>query len=173
MPRRVVVTGMGTVNPLGKNVKDFWQAVRAGENGITPLTRFDAADFSAKIAGQVHDWAPEKILEGREARRMDRFIQFAVVSAVEAMADVVGQTRRLVISSAVAPGVVRIVFRDNGPGVADDLFDGVFEPFYTTKPQGMGMGLAISRSIIESHGGRVGCENHTEGGAVFWFTLPT
>jgi PAS domain S-box-containing protein len=95
------------------------------------------------------------------------------LNAVEAMADVVGQTRRLVISSAVAPGVVRVVFRDNGPGVADDLFDGVFEPFYTTKPQGMGMGLAISRSIIESHGGRVGCENHPEGGAVFWFTLPT
>jgi 3-oxoacyl-[acyl-carrier-protein] synthase II len=87
MTRRVVVTGLGTVNPLGKNVNDFWRAVRAGENGITTLDRFDTKDFSAKIAGQVHDFAPEKTLESREARRMDRFTQFAVIASIEAMAD--------------------------------------------------------------------------------------
>jgi len=86
MTRRVVVTGMGTVNPLGKNVGDFWRAIRAGENGIGVLDRFDTTDFSAKIAGQVNDFVPEKILESKEARRMDRFTQFAMIASMEAMA---------------------------------------------------------------------------------------
>jgi 3-oxoacyl-[acyl-carrier-protein] synthase II len=85
MSRRVVVTGMGTVNPLGQNVKDFWRAVRAGENGIGVLDRFDTTDFSAKIAGQVRDFVPEKVLESKEARRMDRFTQFAMIASMEAM----------------------------------------------------------------------------------------
>jgi 3-oxoacyl-[acyl-carrier-protein] synthase II len=86
MTRRVVVTGMGTVNPLGKNVGDFWRAVKAGENGIGVLDRFDITDFSAKIAGQVNDFVPEKVLESKEARRMDRFTQFAMIASMEAMA---------------------------------------------------------------------------------------
>jgi 3-oxoacyl-[acyl-carrier-protein] synthase II len=86
MTRRVVVTGMGTVNPLGKNVGEFWRAVRAGENGIGVLDRFDTTDFSAKIAGQVNDFVPEKVLEPKEARRMDRFTQFAMIASMEAMA---------------------------------------------------------------------------------------
>jgi len=87
MRRRVVVTGMGTVNPLGKNVNEFWSAVRAGENGIGVLDRFDTTDFSAKIGGQIRDFVPEKTLESKEARRMDRFTQFAMIAAMEAMAD--------------------------------------------------------------------------------------
>jgi 3-oxoacyl-[acyl-carrier-protein] synthase II len=86
MTRQVVVTGMGTINPLGKNVGDFWRAIRAGENGIGVLDRFDTTDFSAKIAGQVNDFVPEKLLESKEARRMDRFTQFAMIAAKEAMA---------------------------------------------------------------------------------------
>jgi 3-oxoacyl-[acyl-carrier-protein] synthase II len=87
MGRRVVVTGMGTVNPLGKNVKEFWQGIRAGENGISVLDRFDSTDFSSKVVGQVNNFAPEKILESKEARRMDRFTQFAMIASIEAMAD--------------------------------------------------------------------------------------
>ena len=87
MKRRVVVTGMGTVNPLGNNVKDFWKAIQAGENGIGKLTRFESNGYTSKVAGEVKDFVPEKILEGKEARRMDRFTQFAMVSSVEAVAD--------------------------------------------------------------------------------------
>jgi 3-oxoacyl-[acyl-carrier-protein] synthase II len=87
MKRRVVVTGMGTVNPLGNNVKDFWKAIQAGENGIGKLTRFESDGYTSKVAGEVKDFFPEKILEGKEARRMDRFTQFAMVSSLEAMAD--------------------------------------------------------------------------------------
>jgi len=95
MERRIVVTGMGTVNPLGNNVADFWKAICAGENGVGKLTRFDTEGYSSKIAGEVKDFVPEKILEGKEARRMDRFTQFAMVSALEAMKSAgleVGQT---------------------------------------------------------------------------------
>ncbi len=86
MTRRVVVTGMGTINPLGKNVEEFWRAIKAGENGIGVLDRFDTTDFTAKIAGQVEDFVPESILGTKEARRMDRFTQFAMIASVEAMA---------------------------------------------------------------------------------------
>ena len=91
MTRRVVVTGMGTVNPLGNNVKDFWSAIRAGENGIGALDRFDTKDFSAKIAGQVKGFAPEKVLETKEARRMDPFVQYGYAAATQAIKDSIGQ----------------------------------------------------------------------------------
>jgi 3-oxoacyl-[acyl-carrier-protein] synthase II len=87
MARRVVVTGMGTVNPLGNCVTDYWKAIKNGENGIGKLTRFDTNGFSSKVAGQVKDFAPEKTLDVKEARRMDRFTQYAVVSALEAVGD--------------------------------------------------------------------------------------
>ena len=86
MARRVVVTGLGTVNPLGNNVKDFWRAIKAGENGIEVLDRFETKNFDTRIAGQVKDFAADKILETKEARRMDRFTQYAMVSSIEAMA---------------------------------------------------------------------------------------
>jgi len=87
MKRRVVVTGMGTVNPLGNNVNEFWKNIRAGENGIGKLTRFEANGYTSKVAGEVKDFVPEKLLEAKEARRMDRFTQFAMVSSLEAMQD--------------------------------------------------------------------------------------
>lgn len=86
MTRRVVVTGMGTINPLGTNVNEFWTGIREARNGICRLDRFDTTDFSAKIAGQIQNYAPEKILETKEARRMDRFTQFAMIASMEAMA---------------------------------------------------------------------------------------
>jgi 3-oxoacyl-[acyl-carrier-protein] synthase II len=87
MSRRIVITGMGTVNPLGNNVKDYWRAIQNAENGIDKMTRFDSTNYSCKVAGQVKDFSPEKFLEGKEARRMDRFTQYAMVAALEAMAD--------------------------------------------------------------------------------------
>ena len=87
MARRVVVTGMGTVNPLGNSVKEFWKAAKDGENGIGKLSRFDTTLYSAKISGEVKGFAPDKILGARDARRMDRFTQFAMAAAIEAMAD--------------------------------------------------------------------------------------
>ena len=69
-------------------------------------------------------------------------------------------------------GLIRMAVGDRGPGLATDDPERVFEPFYTTKREGLGMGLSICRSIIRAHGGNLWAENNREGGATFCFTLP-
>lgn len=85
--RRVVVTGMGAVTPLGNTREEFWKRTLAGESGVGPITAFDASDFITRIAGEVKDWKPEELIGRKEARRMDRFTQFAFVAAREAIED--------------------------------------------------------------------------------------
>lgn len=87
MTRRVVITGLGTVNPLAQNVKDYWQGLLAGRSGIAPLTAFDTSAFKVHFGGEVKQWAPEKFIEAKAARRLDRFAQFALASAIEAVRD--------------------------------------------------------------------------------------
>lgn len=85
--RRVVITGMGTVNPLGHSVSESWQAVRAGRCGIGPITRYDTAGRKVTLAAEVRDFEPEGWMEKKDAKRMGRYAQLAMASAVEAMAD--------------------------------------------------------------------------------------
>lgn len=85
--RRVVVTGIGAVTPLGNNAVDFWDAIRAGRCGIGPITHFDASNFKASLAAEVRDFHPEQIIDKKELRHMDRFTQFAVAAAYEAVRD--------------------------------------------------------------------------------------
>ena len=87
MSRRVVITGLGTVNPLGTDTAAFWQRAKAGESGIGPITRFDASEFGARIAGEIPDFSDRDVLESREARRMDIFSRYAIVAAVQALDD--------------------------------------------------------------------------------------
>lgn len=83
--RRVVITGMGTVNPLGNSVEESWKNVKAGACGIGRITQFDTTDFSVKLAGEVKDLDVEEILGKKEAKRMDRFTQLSMVAAKEAV----------------------------------------------------------------------------------------
>ena len=71
--RRVVITGLGTVNPLGNNVADSWAAARAGKCGIGPITQFDTTDFKCKLAGEVKDFDPATVVDKKEVRKMARF----------------------------------------------------------------------------------------------------
>ena len=83
--RRVVITGMGTVNPLGNSVEESWKNVKAGACGIGRITQFDTTDFSVKLAGEVKDLDVEEILGKKETKRMDRFTQLSMVAAKEAV----------------------------------------------------------------------------------------
>ena len=85
--RRVVITGMGTVNPIGNSVAESWQAVKDGKCGIGPITRYDCSDMRVKLAGEVKNLDIDSVLGKREAKKMDRFTQFALIAAQQAMDD--------------------------------------------------------------------------------------
>jgi len=81
LSRRVVVTGVGLVSPVGIGTEDTWQAVRGGNSGIGPITAFDASQFACRIAGEVKDFDPHKYIEKKEVKKMGRFIQFAIAAS--------------------------------------------------------------------------------------------
>src|ERR1700680_2554463 len=87
MTRRVVITGMGTGNPLATDVPSFWQGLLAGRSGIGKLEQFDTSAFKVRFGGEVKNWSPERYLDSKTARRLDRYAQFAVVAAIEAVKD--------------------------------------------------------------------------------------
>jgi len=87
LPRRVVVTGVGLVTPLGIGTEVSWESIRAGKTGIGPITQFDAAAFSCRIAGEVKGFNPGDYIEKKEIKKMGRFIQFAVAAADFALKD--------------------------------------------------------------------------------------
>lgn len=87
MTRRVVVTGLGMVTPLGHTVAETWDSIKAGKSGIGRITRFDPTNYLVKIAAEVKNWDPAKFMPAKEVRRRDRYQHFALASAQEAMRD--------------------------------------------------------------------------------------
>ena len=87
MSRRVVITGMGAITPIGLNVDDFFRSVKEGKHGFGPITRFDAADYKCHVAAQVKDFDAKEFMDARAARRMEPFSQYGMAAAKEAIAD--------------------------------------------------------------------------------------
>jgi 3-oxoacyl-[acyl-carrier-protein] synthase II len=85
--KRVVVTGMGIVSPVGNSLPDFWQSIKNGTSGAGPITRFDTSEFTTRYAAEVKDFDPKARIDKREARKMDRFAQYSVYAACEAWED--------------------------------------------------------------------------------------
>ena len=85
--RRVVVTGLGVVSPVGTGVPEAWSTILAGKSGITRITRFDPAAFSSQIAGEVKGFDPAQVLSAKEARRFDTFIHYGLAASIEAIKD--------------------------------------------------------------------------------------
>ena len=100
MSRRVVVTGVGLVSPLGIGTKANWDALLAGKNGIGPITRFDASQYSARIAGEVKGFDPLQFIDKKDVKKMDVFIQFALAAAQFAVDDA-----GLTVTPEIADGV--------------------------------------------------------------------
>ena len=87
MRRRVVITGLGAITPIGLNVNDFWKNIKAGVHGIGPITYFDTTDYKAKLAAEVKDFDAKNYMDPKSARRMEQFSQFAVAATKEAIED--------------------------------------------------------------------------------------
>ena len=87
MKNRVVITGLGAVTPIGIGKDEFWKGLLEGKNGIEKITRFDASEYGAQIAGEVKDFDPAAFIDKKEAKRMDRYAQFAVAAAKLAIED--------------------------------------------------------------------------------------
>ena len=87
MERRVVVTGLGAITPIGNNVEEFWKGIISSKCGIDEITLFDVSDFKVKLAGEVKNFNPEERLDKRSAKRLDRYTQLAIVATKELMED--------------------------------------------------------------------------------------
>ena len=109
--KRVVVTGMGVVSPLGNDVASFWENIKAGKCGIGPITKFDAADFKVKVAAEVRDFDPRTYMEKPEVMRSDICTQFALGAAVQAMED-------SKLAGTVAPERIGVYFGTGIGGIA-------------------------------------------------------
>lgn len=87
MSRRVVVTGLGAITPIGNNVEEFWSSIKSKKVGIAPITYFDTTDYKAKLAAEVKNFDAKQYMDPKAAKRMEQFCQFAVVAAKEALED--------------------------------------------------------------------------------------
>ena len=87
MERRVVITGLGAITPIGNNVEEFWKGIKEGKCGIDEITHFDATEYKVKLAAEVKGYNPEEYFDRRNAKRLDKFSQFAIIAAKEAWND--------------------------------------------------------------------------------------
>ncbi|MGN1097683.1 MAG: beta-ketoacyl synthase N-terminal-like domain-containing protein, partial [Clostridia bacterium] len=85
--RRVAITGLGAVTPVGNSVSEMWESIKAGKSGIGPITKFDTTEYKVKVAGEVKDFDPTTVMEKSEIRKSDRFTQYAMAAAAEAVKD--------------------------------------------------------------------------------------
>jgi PAS domain S-box-containing protein len=138
---------------------------------VIALTRAEAANNSVLVRTQFAEGLPR--VQGDRVQLQQVMLNL-IVNAIQAMSGIGGGARELQISIDAVPseGGVRVGVRDTGPGLSPESLSRLFEPFYTTKPEGMGMGLSICRSIIEAHGGQLWAIPCEPRGALFQFTLP-
>ena len=104
--------------------------------------------------------------------QLQQVILNLVVNAIDAMSDTPGEKRIISIRTSRAENFAELSVSDRGPGIPEDKLKEVFEPFFTSKAEGMGMGLSIARTIIEAHNGQIWAENRDHGGASFRISLP-
>lgn len=126
MNRHVVVTGMGTISPLGHDLAGTWEGISTGRSGVGPITRFDAGGFRTRIAAEIKNYDATVYFPAREARRLDPFVQYALIAAREAMRDAglsaqpLNAERTAVIIASGIGGITTLteqtmVLKDRGP----------------------------------------------------------
>jgi C4-dicarboxylate-specific signal transduction histidine kinase len=137
---------------------------------VIELTRGEAAQSGVSVRTELAQGLPP--IEGDRVQ-LQQVILNLIVNAIEAMRGDSEGSRELVIGAGIVePNGVLVTVRDSGPGFPPEALESLFEAFHTTKPSGMGLGLSISRSIVEAHGGRLWASPNLPRGAMFQFTVP-
>lgn len=159
-----------------RRLRDFvekGQSQRAPDNlnqtieEAAALALVGAKESNVKVTLDLSPTVPEVLIDRIQIQQV---LLNLIRNSVEAM--VLTDRRELIIRSGLRDGQAEVAVADTGPGLADPIAAQLFQPFVTTKPQGMGLGLSISRSIIDAHGGRIWAEPNQGGGVVFHFTVP-
>jgi PAS domain S-box-containing protein len=145
-------------------------AVNDAVREVIALAEGEVQKIGAVVLAQLQEGLP--LIQGDRVQ-LQQVILNLIINAVEALGEAADAPRELLISTGTeGSGDVCVAVRDSGPGLEPAKLERLFEPFYTTKPGGMGMGLSICRSIIEAHGGRLWAEANEPRGAIFRFTVP-
>ena len=130
--RRVVITGMGAITPIGNSVEEFWNGIKEGKTGFGPITYFDTADYRCKLAAEVKDFDPTQYMDKKSARRMEQFCQFAVAAAGQAIADaglIMEQEDPYMVGCSVGSGIGSLQamereydrLKEKGPGTVGPM----------------------------------------------------
>ena len=130
--RRVVVTGLGAVTPIGNDVAQYWEGLRSGRNGVAAITLFDASRHACRFAAEVKDFDPTGWLEPKEAKRWDRFCQFGVVAAKQAVQDAglsIDDTNRTRVGVSIGSGVGGLLMMETQAQVLNDRGPDRVTPF--------------------------------------------
>jgi C4-dicarboxylate-specific signal transduction histidine kinase len=166
----------------GEVIRRMRTLLRKGESYPTVL---DMNDLVAEVLGLVRgemilhnislslELSSDPLLTHGDRIQLQQVLLNLVVNALDAMKETSGRSRKLIVRTRAAGRSGELSVQDSGAGVPADKLQAVFEPFVTTKPHGLGLGLSICRSIIQAHGGHIGCRNDPNRGAIFWFTLPS
>jgi signal transduction histidine kinase len=151
--------------PPRKEIFDLNEAIME----VIVLTRSEATKTGVTVRTQLASCLPRI---DADRVQLQQVMLNLIVNGIQAINDVADGQRDLVVTTEGTEDSVRVGVRDTGPGLSPEKFERLFEPFYTTKPNGMGMGLSICRSIVEAHGGRLWATGRASQGAVFEFTIP-
>jgi C4-dicarboxylate-specific signal transduction histidine kinase len=140
---------------------------------VRDLLRIVRADAIARKVSLIAEMDPDAGIVLADRVQLLQVLLNLIMNAFEALSVTRADARRVVIrGDRVQDGRICVSVRDGGPGFPDGLVEKLFEPFFSTKTEGTGMGLAIARSIIEAHGGTLSAKNCAEGGAIFTICLP-
>jgi C4-dicarboxylate-specific signal transduction histidine kinase len=162
---------VGRIRALIKKAPARKDAVEINEAILeaVALTRTEAANNNVSVRTELAEDLPR--IQGDRVQ-LQQVLLNLIINAIEAMRDVGEEGRELLVSTRNEPDGVSVEVRDSGPGFAPAALERVFEAFYTTKPDGLGLGLSICRSIIEAHDGRLWANPNVPRGAIFGFIVP-